>query len=329
MAIGKSSDFKIYEEQFQSGYIETDQQNVDALTGGSNGAITIKGDQLKGNYSQAAFFQTIATSTLIIRRDLTAVTAATDLAVAQGEMASVKCFRTIGPIAQTVGSWKHAGMDPQEISVVFGEQTAKAVLTEKLNSALAGSVAALYHQGSNVTVDATNQSTTTLTHGYLANALAKFGDQANRIVAWVMHSKPYYDLVGQSITDKITNVADVVIHTGIPAALGRPVIVTDSAALINTVATPDMYVTMGLSQDAIQITDSEVPQIEGQMVTGLLQLVYRLQGEYAYNLALKGFTWDISNGAANPTAAALASSTNWDPVAASVKDMLGVRIITT
>lgn len=329
MAIGKSSDFTIYEEQFQTGYVETDQQNVDALVQGSNGAITVTGKELRGQYAQAAFFQNIATSSLIIRRDLTAVTSATDLAVTQGEAISVKCHRTIGPIAQTVGSWKMIGMNPNEISLVFGQQSAKAVLVEKLNTSLGGAVGALYHEGSDVTYDATNQTTTTITTSYLAAALAKFGDQASKIVAWVMHSKVYYDLVQQQIAANVTNVADIVIKGATPPTLGRPVIVTDSASLINTVATPDHYVTLGLTENAIQITDSETPQIEGQMVTGLLQLVYRIQGEYAYNLGLKGFTWDTSTGGANPTAAAVATGVNWDPVAASNKDMLGVRLLTT
>jgi hypothetical protein len=60
------------------------------------------------------------------------------------------------------------------------------------------------------------------------------------------------------------------------------------------------------------------------LVSGLEQISYRLQGEYAYNLGLKGYTWDIANGGANPSAAALATGTNWDQVATDDKDTAGV-----
>jgi hypothetical protein len=61
-----------------------------------------------------------------------------------------------------------------------------------------------------------------------------------------------------------------------------------------------------------------------QTVTGLENLVIRLQGEYAINVGLRGFTWDTTNGGINPTAAALATAGNWDQTAASIKDLAGV-----
>lgn len=327
MATGKASDFVIYDALFNGAYNEKQTQNISAMLGGSNGAISITGNFLRGDYKKESFYKKI--SSLVTRRDVTSTSTATDLAVTQGEQISVKCHRKIGPVGQTESAWKQIGETPEKLSFVVGEQAADDVLAEKLNTALGAAVGALYHMGSAVTYDGTLTSpSATLTHGMLAGGLAKFGDASSRIVAWVMHSKPYFDLIGQAITDKITNVADVVIVSGSVATLGKPVIVTDSSSLINTTATPDQYVTLGLTQGAIQINDSETPRIVTDVITGLENLVFRMQGEYAYNLGLKGYAWDTSTGGANPTAAACAVGVNWDPVFTSYKDGVGVRILT-
>ena len=64
-----------------------------------------------------------------------------------------------------------------------------------------------------------------------------------------------------------------------------------------------------------------------ERVGGGEQITRRFQAEYAYNLEMKGFTWDIANGAANPTDSALGTSSNWDQTAASIKDTAAVMAL--
>ena len=164
------------------------------------------------------------------------------------------------------------------------------------------------------------------------NGNSAFGDASQRVVAYVMHSKVYHDLMRQSIADGLTDVAGVTIHNGTVASLGKPVIVTDSASLISAgtglTTGHDEYLTLGLTAGAIRLEESEDRQIVSDLITGLENLVLRYQGEYAFNLNLKGYAWDIANGGANPTAGALATATNWDKVASDNKSIGGVRIIT-
>ena len=54
----------------------------------------------------------------------------------------------------------------------------------------------------------------------------------------------------------------------------------------------------------------------------------RLQGEYAYNVGVKGTAWDVANGGVNPDDATLGTGTNWDSVMDDVKDLAGVHIET-
>jgi hypothetical protein len=62
------------------------------------------------------------------------------------------------------------------------------------------------------------------------------------------------------------------------------------------------------------------------LVSGLDNLVYRFQGEFAYNMGVKGFKWDTGNGGANPDATALGTGSNWDAASTSYKDFAGCII---
>ena len=101
---------------------------------------------------------------------------------------------------------------------------------------------------------------------------------------------------------------------------------TDSTSLIAQLNSPDLndYYTLGLVAGGVEVENSEEQEIMVQDVTGLENLVVRYQGEYAYNLGVKGFKWDVANGAANPSTSTLGTGTNWDTVFSSLKDRAGV-----
>jgi hypothetical protein len=54
----------------------------------------------------------------------------------------------------------------------------------------------------------------------------------------------------------------------------------------------------------------------------------RLQGEYAFNLRVKGFAWDTANGGVNPTDGAVGTDDNWDLIATETKALAGVYLLT-
>lgn len=324
MAIGKASDFKVYQEYFQTGVVETLTQNSNAFNAASRGAIRLSTASLRGDYAYRAFFESI--SGLASRRDTTSVSAATDLAITQDDFISVKMSRKIGPVAQTVDAFKKAmaGRSAEEMNILLGEQTAKAMQVEMLNSALSAGSAALAAQSD---VLYTVAASGTMTTSGLVSGLSKFGDAADRIACWVMHSKVYYDLVAQQISANIDGVSNFNVATGTPVTLNRPVLITDSASLIT--GSPSNYYTLGLTADALQIENSEEETMVVDLVSGLENLVYRFQGEYAYNLGVKGFKWDTANGGANPAAAAIATGSNWDVASTSYKDFGGIIIQST
>lgn len=326
MAIGKASDFTVYPEQFFGGVVEELQQNADGFNAASNGTIRLITAMKQGHYENESFFKSL--SSLVSRRDITSVSAATDTALTQGEMVRVKLNRKIGPVAQTLDAFRKISLDPGEMSFILGQQTGKAIALDYLNTALSAvdaavsGVAALNYDASALS----SPDRATLDHTNMVRVMAKFGDASNRLQAWVMHSKPFFDLMENSVADKIFEIASVTIYAGSVATFGRPVIVTDSSSLYTTTSAGTTYQVLGLVDNAVVVEESEERQIASDLITGLENLVMRIQGEYAFNLGVKGFAWDTTNGASNPTANAVATSTNWDKVATDNKQLAGVRL---
>tara|TARA_R100001443_G_scaffold37011_2_gene50814 strand:- start:1500 stop:2480 length:981 start_codon:yes stop_codon:yes gene_type:complete len=325
MATGKASDFTIYNEEVQGAFIETIQQHVDVWNAASAGTLRMRTADSLGDYARETFFDVIGS--LVSRRDTTSVSAATDLAPTSDEFIGVKRNYKVGPVANTLDSWRKIGKDQGSLSIVVGQQMAKAVPQAMLEAALMAlegkldSVAAL---------EETDTGATITTEG-LVDCLAKQGDAAQNIAAFVMHSKVYYNLLNDQIGDAVYRANGVSIMQGVPATLGRPVVITDSASLVETDGVSsgvDAYSTLALFPGAADITISEPPTVVTDLVTGLENIVYRFQGEGAYNVRLRGCEWDIANGGANPADAALKTATNWDTVVADNKLLPGAILKT-
>lgn len=324
MAITNVSDVKIYNEQMQAGYIETAQQFTEAFNAASNGAIVMTAQSQIGNYDQAAFFTDLSSS-LVTRQDLTSNSSVTALKLAQDENVRVKVHRKIGPVDATFKSFNMIGENAQQtFSFLLGESIAKAQPMEMLNSGLAAARAAILNNTDMVN-DVTGTSGTT-THQNLLGALRKFGDAYSRLACWVMHSSNFYDLGLDAIAESVDSVVANVLQVFTVPSFNKPIVVTDSPSLIITADNPDSYVVLGLAQNAIQLVDSEATNVVFDLITGNEQLEMRIQGEGAYNMGLKGYKWDMTNGGANPTDSALATGSNWDKVASSNKDTAGVAL---
>jgi len=329
MATGTASNFKIYNEYTHSGMVETLVQMSAAFNAASRGAIKLTSVSRRGDFDYESFFA--STANLVTRRVNTgsaALAAVTDLALAQAEQIGVKLNRKIGPVANTIDSFKkiqHGPFNENALDFAIGVQAAKAMQIEQLNTALLALRVALNNQATNLY---TVPSNGTLGTSGLVSGLAKYGDAADRIVVWVMHSKPYYDLVQNQITANIDGVSNFNVGSATPITLNRPVLVTDSASLAVTSGSPAVtdYYSFGLTAAALEVEDSEETTIARDIITGLENLIVRMQGEYAYNLKMKGFTWDATNGGANPSASAVGTASNWDAVMQSFKDFPGVVI---
>lgn len=327
MAVTNLSNFRFNDAVAQVGATEVLSQNSDAFNAASRGAITMTTRARPAvQYERQAIYDVLANGA-ISRRDLTSNSAVTPVALTQDEDIKVALARKIGPIDAAMDTFQQLGRTPNEMSLVIGEQTGKAMSLDMLNTALIGLTAAVGGKTA-ATFSAIGGTTETMTHAHLVSGLAKFGDRGQAIVAWVMHSKVYYDLMQQAIADKVFEVAGVTINDGSLASLGRPVIVTDSSALVFDNSGTNNYYTLGLCAGACSIDELGQRNTVIDTITGNEQLVLRYQGEYNLMLGIKGYQWDIAKGGANPSNTALGTSTNWDNFKASVKDTAGIAIVT-
>ena len=328
MAIGSKADFIIYSAQFWGGAIETLQQNADAFNSASLNVLRLVTRSILGDYEKESFLK--STSGLVSRRDVTTNNAVTSGKLSAGEFAGVKVNRRLGPVDQNRDSFRKIGVDPKEFSTMLGEQAGVAIAVDYVNVALEAVNAAIINQGSALQYDGTGDTPATMDHTALVNAMSKFGDKSSRLLTFVMHSKPFFDLVKQSILDKIVNVADISVYNGTAATLGKPTVVIDSPVLVSLTAGSPLlttYSTLCLTENAIEIAESEERDILSQPQTGLENLVDRIQGEYAFNVRVKGCAYDTTQGV-NPTDTILATPATWLKQVADNKEMPGTALKT-
>lgn len=342
MAASTVGNFYIIQDEFYAGVVESVQQNAAAFNAASGNAIRMLDAMSAGNFRIEAFFDVIGS--LVARRVTTSVSAVTDLGLSSDEWAWPKLNRRVGPVNNTLDAFRKIadkaagalGTTPERaFSYVLGQQVGPAKAQDWLNSGVRAAVAALGGvtsggvTGSGLVYDATGLATRTMVSTTLITGRSRFGDAAGRIRAWVMHSKPFHDLMADQAADITDRLAGATIYAGTVGSLGIPVIVTDSAALVNTngISTGlNSYYTLGLVENGVIIQDAESDAMVTDLVTGKENLMMRIQGEHAYITGVKGFTFDTSK--ANPTDAQVADGSNWTNQMADVKLCGGVRIET-
>jgi hypothetical protein len=314
MAIGVNSDLKIFPDQFYSGFNEISSLNSNQFNALSRNALLLYPQASRGMYMEEAFWKNSVT---VARLDLTSVSAQTPDPLSAGSFIKPKLVRKVPEIANSVQSILQSaqGRDLTESLEVFsftlGQQSAKAVLDDYMDSAIGGLVATTTKQASTYT-SLLADSTTTLTNIGLTKGLKKFGDRAGDVVAWVMHSNAFFDLLGQQTGIAADMVGGVSIYQGIAGALGRAIIVVDSPYLVKadgvTVGV-DSYYTLGLRAGAAEVVESNPFMFHTEVKNGLEQIVLSFQAEFAYNLGIAGYSY--TGTANNPAVSAIATSSNW------------------
>lgn len=318
MTIGTRTDFKIYDDQYYGGMFEAVSQNVNVFNANSGGAVVLSARDVLGDFSRESFVRDLD---LVARRDPVSTAVVADTPMVQDEIVAVKLSRRLGPVAQTLDSWRKINRDPEAMSFTLGQMAGERKVRDYLNTALLGLVTAT---GS---VPAMNPAHAgPLTHLGLLDAMAAFGDQAGGVAAFVIHSRAYFDLLKDAVAEKIVEVAGTVIYNGTVATFNRPAIVTDSPALVTDFGGSPAYRVLALTAGAVRVEeDADKETAAFELVTGLENLVYRYQGEYAFTLGLKGFAWNTAAGP-NPGDAAVATAANWLRVASEDKALAASMI---
>lgn len=305
-----NSDLVIYDDLAQTAYLERRQDNLDVFNASSNGAIVLDNALIEGDFRKRAFYQLGGS---IEHRDVNSTAKVAGKKIGAGESVGVKAPWKYGPYQTTEEAFKRRGRDVSEFSEVVGVDVADATLEGFIKYAIQALSASI---GANddmvVSANIETDGKKTLTKG-----MRKYGDKFGRIALFVMHSATYFDIIDQAIAEKIYEEAGVVVYGGQPGTLGKPVLVTDTAP-INAI--------FGLLPNAVVITESQAPGFRSYDINDEENLGIGYRAEGTVNIDLLGYSWDETQGGANPDLTKIGTANSWKKYATSNKVTAGVMI---
>lgn len=314
------SDLQVFEEWTYKTMTEVIDQQIDKFNGASRGCISLSPSAHTGDYSDAAFFKRI--SGLVRRRDAYGSGAVSGKTMVQIVDTMVKVAAGTPPVSLDPGQFKWIRMNPETAGAAMGQQLAGDMMADMLNTAIAAGYAAM----SQITALVQDGTAGTITPSQLNSGAAKFGDRSMSIVAWIAHSKVMHDYYGSNITNS-SNLFTYGTVNVMADPFGKIFVVLDSPGLV-TSGTPDTYHTMGLVPGAITVNQNNDFHDNYSETNGNENIQMTYQAEWSFQLGIKGFAWDKTNGGKSPNDAALVTATNWDQYATSNKDTAGVIVNT-
>lgn len=311
------SDLAVFSEYAYSAMTEMQDQQVQLFNTATRGGIVLQTGNHQGDYSDQAIWAKI--SGLVRRRNAYGSGTVPEKELEHLIDTTVKVAAGTPPVRIDPGMLKWIQRSPEEAGVVVGRQLAEDSIADMLNTAILCYVSAISQVATLVHEHDGTASLVALNRG-----ASKFGDRAASLVAWVLHSKSAFDIYGEALTNanRLFVFGNVrVIEDG----FGRPLVVTDSPHLVKA-GTPDKYQILGLSAGAVLVSQNGDFTDNIETRNGNENIIRTYQAEWSYNVGVKGFAWDKTNGGKSPTDAALGTSTNWIRYSTSDKDLAGVLV---
>jgi hypothetical protein len=314
------SQMQVFNEFIMPETLETLDQMLEAFNAASNGAIVLSPDGFTGDFLQQSFFQNLGAAQRRVNR-YAAQAAVTPVDLTELQNTTVKVAGGFGPVRYEPSQMTWLQRPTVQGIEVASKAFAEILLKDQLNTAIAALVAAITGQAA-----ATNDVSATLgiSQAALNNSHAKFGDASQSLVAQVMQGSTWHKLVGQGLANA-SNLFEAG-NVRVVDILGKISVVTDAPALMQT-GTPNKEIILALASGAALVHDSRDIISNVQTTNGQTRIETTIQVDYTFGLGLKGYTWDTANGGKSPTSAALATGTNWDKTATSIKDTAGVALI--
>lgn len=315
------SQMQVFNQYFMPATIETLAQKVAQFNAASAGSIRLTTAGFDGDFMQESFFAAIhSAQRRVDRYTAQAVAAATDLT--QLKHSSVKVAGGFGPIRYEPSQMTWLQKPTAEGIEVASRNFAEALLADQLNSAIAALVAAIANVGATAVNDVS--ATLGLSYAALNDAHAKFGDHSGSLVAQVMNGTAYHRMIGANLTN--TQQLFQAQNVRVVDILGKPVIVTDAPALY-AAGTPNKLRVLSLAEGAATVFDGGDVISNIETSNGQTRIETTMQVDYTFGLGLKGYAWDEVNGGKSPTDAEIATGTNWDKIASSLKHTAGVMTV--
>ncbi len=314
------SQMQVFNDYVMPATLETLDQMLAAFNAASNGAIVLSPDGFTGDFLQESFFQNLGAAQRRVNR-YAAQAAVTPVDLTELQNTTVKVAGGFGPVRYEPSQMTWLQRPTVQGIEVASRAFAEILLKDQLNTAIAALVAAITAQAAAVN---DVSATAGISQAGLNSSHAKFGDASQNLVAQVMTGSSWHKLVGQNLA----NAQNLFLAGNVRVVdiLGKTSVVTDAPALLQT-GTPNKEIVLGLASGAALVHDGRDIISNVQTTNGQTRIETTIQVDYTFGLGLKGYTWDTANGGKSPTSAALATGTNWDKTATSIKDTAGVALI--
>ena len=324
----------IYRDVLRAEEYRRTVEKLDVFNAASGGAILLESDPARqvaegGDFSETGRWKPIAS--LIARRDNDNPGVAVD--VAKLEMTGGRLVRQTlgcGPVSVTDIQARKAGrrFDMNSAMINLGQQFADAKLLKLRDNLIAAANAAVENIPSHV-LDVARGAVTgdkvTCTMAYVNQMLARMGDAREQIVAFVMPSAVFADLVGDTITSyAFDRAAGVALYRDVVQAFGRTVLVVDAPSLISPLTSGynTEYTVLGLGVGAAAGTIVHDQGIELQRDILRQSSVTYVREDFDVEYEIFGMKWNAATD--NPTDAQIATTANW---ASDFDDHRQLRIV--
>jgi hypothetical protein len=311
---------QVFNDYVMPATLETLDQMLAAFNAASNGAIVLSPEGFTGDFLQESFFQNLASAQRRVNR-YAAQAAVTPVDLTELQNTTVKVAGGFGPVRYEPSQMTWLQRPTAQGIEVASRAFAEILLKDQLNTAIAALVAAITAQAAAVN---DVSATAGISQAGLNSSHAKFGDASQNLVAQVMTGSSWHKLVGQNLAN--VNNLFLAGNVRVVDILGKTSVVTDAPALSQT-GTPNKEIILSLASGAALVHDSRDIISNVETSNGQTRIETTIQVDYTFGLGLKGYTWDTANGGKSPTSAALATGTNWDKTATSIKDTAGVALI--
>ncbi len=318
------SNMQVFNQYYQPAIIETLSQMVDKFNEASRGSIRLTTEGFDGDYLQNSFFSALHGAQRRVDR-YASNGSVSPTPLAQLKDSAVKVAGGFGPVlfepSQMTWLQKPTGEAIAHISQNFAE----AMMQDQLNTAIAALVAAIEAQ-SDATYNGLGVSPDVgISYPTINKSHAKFGDHSTSLVAEVMTGSVFHKLIGQNLSNA-TRLFDSR-NVTVVDILGKAVVVTDAPALYEAASPVEKEKVLTLAEGAATVFDGSDMIANIETSNGLQRIETTFQADYSFGLGLKGYTWDTANGGKSPTDAELATGSNWDRTATSVKHTAGVLAV--
>lgn len=323
------NDMEVFNTYFMPATIETLAQMVQKFNAASGGAILLTTDGFDGDFLQTSFYAGLAGARRRVDRYATN-TAVSPVDLTQLQHNTVKVAGGFGPVRYEPSQMTWLRKPTAEGVEVASRFFAESLLQDQLNTAIAALVAAISNQGGAAVADvSTGSGAKKVDYIAVNDSHALFGDHSSHLVAQIMDGAQFHAFIGQNLA----NAQRLFQSSGVQVVdiLGRLVVVTDAPALYSAAvpspSTPAKRRVLSLTSGAATVHDARDLISNIETVNGKQRIETTLQIDYSFGVGLRGYTWDVVNGGKSPTDAELATGSNWDKTATSIKHTAGVMAV--